>query len=88
VTLGKVVTATGAVTPSTVIGSRVTLTVQMKKGATWVKVKTTSTSSRPAGKYRWKHTPAERGTYRMRATVPKDDVHAAVATQWLIFTVK
>ena len=87
-TLGKVVTATGAVTPSHVIGSRVTLSVEMKEGATWVKVKTTSTSSRPVGKYSWKHAPAERGTYRMRATVPKDEAHAGATTMWLMFTVK
>jgi hypothetical protein len=60
----------------------------MKKGATWVKVKTTSTSSRPVGRYRWKYTPAEKGAYRMRATVPEDDAHAAATSSWLAFTVK
>ncbi|MEI6504020.1 MAG: YCF48-related protein, partial [Armatimonadota bacterium] len=35
ISLGQTVTATGAVAPVSLIGSRVTLTVQMKKGVAW-----------------------------------------------------
>jgi len=86
--LGQVVTASGTVTPVSLAGTRVVLSVQMKTGTTWVKVKTTSASSRPVGKYRWKYAPAVKGAYRMRAQVAATATHAAATTKWLAFTVE
>jgi hypothetical protein len=86
--LGRSVTATGEVTPTSLIGSRVTLSVQQKQGAARVKVKSASASSRPKGKYAWTYTPAEKAAYRMQATIPATDAHAAAATEGLTFTVK
>ena len=86
--LGKVVTATGTVTPASLAGSRVTLSVQMKKRATWVKVKTTSASISALGKYSWKYTPAKKGAYRMKTSLAKTDAYAAATTKWSAFTVK
>jgi hypothetical protein len=40
--LGKSVIATGAVTPTSLAGSKVTLTAQLKKGSKWVKAKAAS----------------------------------------------
>ena len=88
VTLGKIVTATGAVTPTNLAGSRVTLSVQLKKDATWVRAKTTSASISPKGRYSWKYMPAEKGAYRMRTTIAKTATHTAATTKWLTFTVK
>ena len=88
ISLGQIVTATGTVAPLSLVGSRVTLTVQMKKGVAWVKVKTTTASSRPAGNYRWKYAPAGKGAYRMRAQVAATAAYGAATTPWRAFTVK
>ena len=85
---GGVVTATGAVTPLGLAGSRVTLSVQRKTGATWVELKATFASISPKGKYSWKYKPAKKGTYRMQAMTAKTITLAAATTKWLAFTVK
>jgi hypothetical protein len=85
--LGHIVTATGAVTPLSLVGSRVVLSVQVKIGGTWVKVKTTSASISPKGKYSWKYAPAERGSYRMRAQITATEDYPAATTTWRTFIV-
>jgi hypothetical protein len=85
---GQFVTASGAVTPASLAGSKVTLSVQMKMGLTWVKVKTASANVSPVGNYRWKHAPAMKGAYRMRAQVAASDAYSAATTLWRAFTVK
>ena len=86
--LGKRVTAKGRVTPSSLAGSKVKLSVQKKKGAKWVTVKSTARTIGVSGAYSWKYKPAKRGAYRMRATVAKNAAHAAAATPWRKFKVK
>jgi len=86
--LGQTLTATGAVKPLGLVESRVALSVQMKTGTTWAKVKTTSASIRPKGNYSWKYVPAANGAYRMRAQVAATDAYPAATTQWLAFTVR
>ena len=86
--LGQVVTATGKVTPLSLAGGRVVLSVQRKTGTSWVKVKTTSASISPKGKYGWKYKPATKGIHRMRASIAKTATSAVATTRWLTFTVK
>ena len=86
--LGKSVAATGAATPTSLAGGNVTLTVQMKKGSTWVKAKTASVTISSAGVYNWKYEPGKKGAYQMQAKVAKTDAHAAATSKWLAFTVK
>ena len=86
--LGKSVTATGNVTPTSLAGSKVTLTVQLKEGAVWVKVKTASATIGPRGTYRWMSEPAKKGAYRMRAAIAKTEAYTAATTKWLTFMVK
>ena len=86
--LGQSVTATGAVAPQSLVGSRVVLSVQMKTGASWVKVKTTTASTRPVGKFSWKYRPAAKGTYRMRAQITKTATSGAATSSWVSFTAK
>ena len=86
--LGKRVTAKGRVTPTSLAGSKVKLSVQKKKGAKWVTVKSTSRTIGVSGAYSWKYKPAKRGAYRMRATVAKTTAHTAAATPWRKFKVK
>ena len=88
VRLGQIVTASGTVTPVSLACTRVVLSVQMKTGATWVKVTTAPASSRPVGNYRWQHTPALKGAYRMRAQRAASAACPAATTPWRAFTVK
>lgn len=67
----------GAVTPLSVAGSRVTLTVQLKIGATWVQPKNAFASISPKGEHSWKYAPDVKGTYRMRTRVAKTATNAA-----------
>jgi photosystem II stability/assembly factor-like uncharacterized protein len=86
--LGKRLTVTGKVTPVTLAGSKVTLKVQKKKGHKWVTVKTVKRTIGHSGAYSWKYKPANRGTYRLRATIGKTVTHTAVTTKWSGFKVK
>jgi len=88
VKLGESVTAGGVVTPSSLAGGKVKLTVQQKKGTGWVKVKGRVCTIGARGAYRWQHKPAERGAYRLRATIAGTNAHAAATTKWLGFRVK
>jgi subtilisin family serine protease len=86
--LGRSVTATGNVTPTSLAGSKVTLTVQLKEGAVWVKVKTASATISLTGTYRWRYEPANKGAYRMQAAIAKTEPYTAATTKWLTFMVK
>jgi photosystem II stability/assembly factor-like uncharacterized protein len=88
VKLGKSVSAGGLVTPTSLAGSKVTLTVQLKKGAKWVKARTFSAAIASTGAYSWKFKPAKKGAYRVQATIAKTATHAAVTTKWLAFKVR
>lgn len=86
--LGKRVTAKGAVTPTSLAGSKVTLTVQKKKGAKWLKVKSTGRTTSAAAAYSWKYKPARKGAYRMKAAIAKTAAHTAAGTAWRSFRVR
>jgi C1A family cysteine protease len=86
--LGRRVTAKGKVTPASLAGSKVKLTVQKKRGARWVKVKSVARTISATCAYSWKYKPARRGAYRMRATIAKTAAHTAARTKWRPFKVK
>jgi len=85
--LGQSVTATGYVTPTSLAGSKVTLTAQMKRGA-WVTVNTGSATVIFTGMYSSRYRPSKKGAYRLRASIAATDWHAAAATSWRTFKVK
>ena len=85
---GRSVTASGKVTPTSLAGSEVMLTVQHKQGAKWIKVKTGFTTITSAGKYSWKYTPTKEGSYRLQCSIAKTEAHAAASTDWVAFKVK
>ena len=88
VKLGKRVTAKGAVTPTSLAGSKVTLVLQKKTGGRWRQVKSTTRTIAANGSYSWKYKPAKKGSYRMRASIAKTAVYVAAATKWRAFKVK
>ena len=86
--LGKRLTAKGTVTPTSLAGSKVTLTVQRKVGGKWRKVKTMTAAIGAGGTYSCKYKPAKKGSYRLRATIAKTATHTAARTTWRTFKVK
>ena len=68
-------TAKGTVTPTSLSGSNARLTLQKKRGAAWVKVKTAAATISSTGAYSWKYKPARRGVYRVRGTISKTATH-------------
>jgi hypothetical protein len=88
VKLGKSLTAKGTVTPTSLAGSNVMLTAQLKKGTKWVKAKTFSALITASGAYSCTYKPAKKGAYRIEAAIAKTATHAAVTTKWLAFKVK
>jgi hypothetical protein len=87
--LGKRVTARGTVIPSSLAGSKVTLTVQRRHDGRWRKVTSSARTINSVGSaYSWVYKPARRGVYRVRAVIAKTGAYAAAATTWRRFKVK
>ncbi len=85
--LGKILTASGKVTPTN-LGSKVTLTVQREQSGHWLAVTAVVRTLSTTGTYSWTYKPAKRGAYRIKTTIAKTATHTAATTVWLAFTVK
>jgi len=86
--LGKRLTAKGSVTPTSLAGSKVTLTVQRKQGSKWRKAKGLTCKISAGGTYSRTYKPTRKGSYRIRATIAKTAANTAAASKWLKFKVK
>ena len=88
--LGKYLTATGKVTPTSLAGRiKVTLTLQRLYSGKWHPVTTASVKIATNGAYSWTtYKPSRRGSYRVRASISKTNRNAGVTTTWRRFTVK
>jgi len=86
--LGQSVTAGGTVAPTSLAGSKITFTAQLKQGATWITVKTTSATINSRGMYSWKYKPAKKGACRLQGAIARTATLAGVTTNWLAFKVK
>ena len=86
--VGKRFTARGSVTPSSLAGGKVTLTVQRKQGGKWRKVQGVVRTASAKGAYGWTFKPKETGACRIRAMIAKTATHTAAATKWLRFKVR
>jgi hypothetical protein len=85
--LGKTLTVSGNVTPKNLAG-KLTLTVQYKRGNTWVKATSWLRALTMSGTYSITYKPSKRASYRIQATIAKTATHTAATTAWLAFTVK
>ena len=88
VMLGKSVTARGTVTPTSLAGSKVKLTVQEKQAGKWVKVQSVARTIGATRAYSWKYKPAEKGSYRIEATIAETATHTAATTACRTFKVE
>ncbi|MGO8683472.1 MAG: IPT/TIG domain-containing protein [Thermoleophilia bacterium] len=85
--LGKILTASGKVTPTN-LGGKVTLTVQREQSGHWLAVTSVLRPLPTTGTCSWAYKPSRRATYRIKATIAKTSTHTAATTAWLAFTVK
>ncbi len=86
--LGRRLTVAGKVTPASLAGSKVKLSVQRKRVRRWVTVTTAQRTIAATGAYGWRYKPVRRGSYRLRTTIAKSTKTAATATTWRTFKVK
>ena len=85
----KPITISGKVTPTSLAGRKVSVTIQKKSGAKWKPAKSASATISVAGAYSYKYKPAAKGTYRAKgAMAAKAGVNTAAATAWKTFKVK
>jgi Tol biopolymer transport system component len=84
---GKSLGVRGTVTPTSLAGSKITITVQLRRGAKWPQVAAASTTITAKGAYVWTYKPTKRGGYRIRATIAQTTAFAAAASKWRKFTV-
>lgn len=79
----------GKVTPTSLAGSKVTITIQMKSGATWKTVKTASaTIAATTGNYSYKYKPTKKGSYQAQSSIPASAGVIAASSPWKAFRVK
>jgi hypothetical protein len=86
--LGESLTAKGTVTPTSLAGSKVNLTVQRQQSGAWHKLKSLRCTIGAGGAYHATYKPARKGSYLVRATIARTSAHAAAATAWMKFKVK
>ena len=79
---------TGTATPTSLVGSKVTLTVQRESGTSWIAAVTHTTTVTSSGTYTNSYKPSVTGTYRAEASIAATSSHIAVTTAWQSFTVK
>jgi hypothetical protein len=86
--LGKRLSAKGSLTPASLAGCKVMLTVQREKSGQWLKVTSVTRTTSASGTFSGTFRPAERGTYLIKATIAKTATHTAATTSWRTFKVK
>ncbi|MGO8683096.1 MAG: cadherin-like beta sandwich domain-containing protein, partial [Thermoleophilia bacterium] len=85
--LGKLLTASGKVTPTNLSG-KVTLTVQREQSGHWLAVTSLTRTISTSGAYSWAYKPTRRASYRIKTTIAKTTAHTAATTMWLTFVLK
>jgi len=86
--LGKRVTAEGVVTPGSLAGAKVTLTVQRRQHGRWLTVTSLTRQIGASGAWSSKFRPAKKGSYRIQAKIAMTATNTAATTKWLSFKVR
>jgi hypothetical protein len=88
VVLGRSIKATGLLSPLSLAGGEVKLSVQMKKSGVWRTVKRVWLVTGESGAYAWTYSPCRRGSYRARASIAATATQTAARTKRVPFSVK
>jgi len=88
VRVNKLITISGKVTPTSLAGASVKITIQKKSGTAWKTVKTVSAKISLAGAYSYKYKPTSKGTYHTKGAIAaKAGVNKAASSTWKTFKV-
>ena len=85
---GGAVKASGLLTPASLAGSPVRLSVQRKKSGAWVSVKTVVVATKASGAFAWTYRPVRTGPYHVKASIAATVAHTAAQTPWRGFSVR
>jgi len=86
VRVNRLLTISGKVTPTSLAGRSVKITVQKKSGTKWKTVKTVSAKISAAGAYSYKYKPTSKGTYHTKGAIAaKAGVNKAASSAWRTF---
>jgi hypothetical protein len=89
VKVNKLITISGKVTPISLAGRSVTITIQKKSGTKWKTLRTASAKISVAGAYSYKYKPTSKGTYHAKgALAAKAGVNKAASSLWKTFKVR
>lgn len=84
----KPITISGTVTPTTLAGTIVKVTIQKKSGAKWKTAKTANATVSATGAYRYKYKPSAKGSYRAKGTIAAKTGVNKASSPWKTFKVK
>jgi len=85
----KPIKISGQVTPTSLAGSSLKITIQKKSGAKWKTVKSASATVSIAGAYVYKYKPTKKGAYHVKSAIAaKAGVNTAASSPWKSFKVK
>ena len=86
VKVNRLITISGKVTPTSLAGRSVKITIQKKSGTTWKTVKAVSAKISLAGAYSYKYKPTTKGTYHAKGAIAaKAGVNKAASSTWRTF---
>jgi hypothetical protein len=78
----------GLLSPPSLAGANVTVTVQLRRGGAWKPVKTAVRATTAAGAYAWSYLPPRKGAYRAKAAIAPAPANTAAESPWSAFRVK
>jgi hypothetical protein len=85
---GAQVHVAGALTPLSLAGDRVAITVQRRAGSSWAQAAAAGVTAAADGSFSWAWRPPKHGSYRVRALVPAGDGHSTARSEWDSFRVR
>jgi len=86
--LGRRVGLGGTLQPLVLAGTKLTLSVQQRRGSVWRTVKTVSRGTSTAGDFAWSYAPPRRGAYRAAASLGASPANTAARSRWVTFRIR
>ena len=87
-TLGRRVRLGGTLRPLSLAGTKLTLSVQQRRGGYWRTIRTVSRGTSAAGDFAWSYAPPRRGAYRAAASLAASPASTAARSRWVSFRIR
>jgi hypothetical protein len=88
IALGSKVRLTGAVTPASLAGGTVRLSVKSRTNGEWTTARSAGVRTTAAGVYAWAYRASRRGRYLLQASIARTAAHSAARSPWVACTVR